>query len=128
MSDSEDNVQQKVTKEFRNNVLQWLSVDDDLRLLRKKIKELNTEKKEFEEKVLSYLTQVDEDSIMVKDGKLSKYTSKTKEPLKKENIQATLFEITGDTTKASAITEKIFSNRKEKEVIKLKRTRQRKQK
>jgi hypothetical protein len=128
MSDSENtsDVQKKVTKEFRNNVLRWLTIDDEIRVHRQKVKELNNEKKEFEGSILSYLTEVEEDSIMVKDGKLSKYVSKSKAPLKKETIQQALVEITGDVTKASTLTEHILKSRPEKETIKLKRTRQRK--
>ena len=49
-SDSNDNVQQKVTKKkvtktFKNNVLQWIEVDDKIRNIRSKVKELTTEKK-----------------------------------------------------------------------------------
>lgn len=130
MSDSENtsDVQKKVTKTFRNNVLRWLSIDDEIREHRQKVKELNNEKKDFENNILTYLTEVDEDSVMVKDGKLSKYVSKSKAPLKKENIQIALTEIVGDETKASALTEHIMKSRKETETVKLKRTRQRKNK
>ena len=37
---SDDSVQQKVTKTFRNNVLQWVEIDDNIKILRNKIKEL----------------------------------------------------------------------------------------
>ena len=89
-SESENNVQHKVTKEFKNNVLTWVGIDDKIRESRKKVKELNLKKKEFEENILKYLTEVDEESIMLIDGKLSKVVSTTKESLKKENIHSAL--------------------------------------
>ena len=68
------------------------------------------------------MTQVDEDSIQIKDGMIKKSVSKSKEPLKKENIQSALIEITGDTSKAIQLTEHILKSRKETEKISLKRT------
>ena len=42
MSDSDNDVQQKVTKTFRNNVLQWVEIDDKIKGIRNKVKELTT--------------------------------------------------------------------------------------
>ena len=44
-SESDNANQQKVTKEFKDKVLRWVSLDDELRNLRKKTKEINKEKK-----------------------------------------------------------------------------------
>jgi len=127
-SESENNVQQKVTKEFKNNVLTWVGIDDKIREHRQKVKELNQKKKEFEEHILKYLTEVDEESVLLADGKLSKVVSKSKEPLKKENIHSALVEITGDANKAVMLTEHILKSRKEVEKVRLSRTRKRESK
>jgi len=122
-SDSEsNNVQQKVTKTFRNNVLQWIDIDDKIRNIRSKVKDLTTEKKQFEEYILNYLSQVDEESIAIKDGKLSKNVSKSKAPLKKETIYQSLVQLIGDTTKANTMTEHIINSRPEVQRVNLKRT------
>ena len=47
MSSSDEEVQQKVTKEFKINVKKWIDIDDNIRALRAKSKELLQEKKEF---------------------------------------------------------------------------------
>ena len=41
MSDSEsvEDVQYKVTKDFRKNVLKWVEIDDNIRILRAKVKD-----------------------------------------------------------------------------------------
>ena len=39
-SDSNDNVQMKVTNTFRNNVLKWVEIDDKIKMVRSKFKEL----------------------------------------------------------------------------------------
>ena len=117
-----ENVQYKVTNGFKQNVLKWINIDDDIREHRKAVKELNQQKKEFEESIITYLTEVDEESIQIKDGFLKKSVTKSKEPLKKENIQTALVEITGDSNKATMLTEHILKSRKETEKISLRRT------
>ena len=122
MSDSENDVQQKVTKTFRNNVLQWVEIDDKIKNIRNKVKELTTEKKQFEEYILNYLSQVEEESIVIKDGKLSKNETKTKAPLKKETIYQSLVQLVGDPIKATSMTDHIINSRPDVQRVNLKRT------
>jgi hypothetical protein len=122
---SENIIQNKITEEFRKNVLKWITLDDNLRELREKVKEITNEKKQYEEFVLSFLENVDEKSIEIKDGKLSRNVSKTKSPLKKELIFKSLSEITNDPVKAKTMTEHILENRPMVERINLKRTKNR---
>jgi hypothetical protein len=129
MSDSDnENVQQKVSKAFRNDVLTWVDIDDKIRAIRGKVKELTQDKKAFEEKILNYLSQVEEESIVIKDGKLSKNVSKTKAPLKKETIYQSLVQLVGDATKANTMTEHIINSRPDVQRVNLKRTRMKKDK
>ena len=126
MSDSEsDDPQKKVTREFRNKVIKWIEIDDSLRELRAKTKELTTEKKQFEEYILSYMDQIEEKCFNIKDGKLRKNVSKTKGPLKKQIIHQALVEIVGDSNKATAMTEHIINSRPTVERVNLKRTKNR---
>jgi hypothetical protein len=124
-SETQQDVQQKVTRAFRDNVLRWVEIDDDIRSIRAKVKELNDEKKQFEEQIISYLTKVDEESIIIKDGKLSKSVSKSQAPLKKETIHKSLVELVGDSTKAMAMTEHIINSRETTQKIRLSRTKTR---
>ena len=128
MSDSEEDVQYKVTKEFRKNVLKWVELDDNVRILKNKIKEINEKVKElnndklfYEEPILNYLSKVDEDAVQLKDGKLSKNVSKQKAPLKKEVIHKALVELVHDSNKALTMTEHIINSRPITEKINLKR-------
>lgn len=125
MSDSEEQIQQKVTKTFKKNVLQWIQIDDNIRELRAKTKELTNEKKQFEDLILKFLEDVDEKSIEIKDGKLTRNVSKTQAPFKKDNIYKALNEITGDSNKAMQMTEHIIKSRPTVERVNLKRTRKR---
>jgi hypothetical protein len=75
-----------------------------------------------------YLDKINEKVISIGDGNLRRNISKTKGPLKKENIYATIKDLTKDDTKANMITTQIFENRPLTERINLKRTKNRKPK
>ncbi len=125
-SDSDDsNVQEKVTKEFKNKVLKWLSIDDQIREHRKQTKILTKEKKENEEFILSFLENVGEKELAVSDGKLRRNVSKTKAPLNKASIQKALEEIVKDKSKSNEMTNHIINSRPIVERVNLKRTRNR---
>ena len=82
MSDSE---KKKVSNEFVIAVKKYLDVDDKIREIREKTKNLNLEKKENEEFILNYLQSLDEKVIDVPNGKLRRNISKTQAPLKKRS-------------------------------------------
>jgi hypothetical protein len=125
MADTDTQTPKKVSPEFIQNVKKWLEVDDALKSIRGQTKALNNEKKEREANILEYLTTIDESVIDVHDGKLKKNVTKSQAPLKKETIQQALTEITGDVSKATAMTEHIIKSRPIVEKVKLKRTRNR---
>jgi len=128
MSDNSDNnseQKKEVSKEFQNKVVEWVKLDDKLREIRTKTKEITGEKKELEEWILAYLDKIGEKAISIGDGNLRKNVSKTKAPLKKENIHATIKDLTKDEAKASLITQQIFENRPLTERVNLKRTKNR---
>jgi hypothetical protein len=127
-SETQEDVQHKVTKQFRKNVLKWVEIDDNIRelkskikLINEKVKELNNEKTLFEEPIINYLTQVEEEAIQLKDGKLSKNVSKQKGALNKEYIHKALVELTNDSNKAMIMTDHIINSRPVTEKINLKR-------
>lgn len=120
---SDENKQKEVSKEFTEKVVEWVKLDDSLRELREKSKEITQEKKDLEEYILRYLEEIGEKSIGISDGNLRRNVSQTKAPLKKETIFNTIKDMTKDETKASTITEQIFNNRPLTERVNLKRTR-----
>ena len=124
-SSDNENVQEKVTTDFKKKVLKWLEIDDEIRSIRAKTKDLTTEKKQYEEFILSFLENVGEKELAVSDGKLRRNVSKTKAPLNKASIQQALTEIVKDKTKATTMTEHIINSRPMVERINLKRTKNR---
>ena len=128
MSDnsSENNTEKKeISQEFTKKVVGWVKLDNQIRELRAKSKEITAEKKELEEWILNYLDKIGEKTISIGDGNLRRNVSKTKAPIKKENIFSTIKDLTKDENKASLITQQIFENRPMTERINLKRTKNR---
>ena len=111
----------QVSEDFKKKIVQWVKLDDDLRKIRATVKDINDEKKQAEEYILSYLGNIGEKEISISDGKLSKHVTKTQEPLKKEHIQKAINEIIKDNVKASSMTDYIFKSRQSKEKVALKR-------
>mgnify|MGYP001353125284 CR=1 FL=1 len=119
---SDDNVQNKVNEKFRHNVKKWISIDNDIRSIRSRTKELTKEKKDFEEYILNYLQEVGEKEFNIPDGKLRRNVYKSKAPLSKETIQKALAEIITDKSKCEDMTSHIINSRPLKERVSLKRT------
>ena len=114
-----------VSAEFVQSVKKYVDVDNKLREIREKTKTLNLEKKETEAFILDYLQSIDENIVDVPNGKLRRNVSKTQAPFKKETIQQALAEITGDITKAAAMTDHIIKSRPIVQRVTLKRTKTR---
>ena len=111
----------QVSAEFKQKIVRWVKLDDDLRKIRETTKEINDEKKQSEEFILAYLDNIGEKEIGINDGKLTKHVSKSQEPLKKENIQKALNDIVKDESKAGTMADYILKSRQTKEKISLKR-------
>jgi len=111
----------EVSAEFKQKIVRWVKLDDDLRKIRETTKEINDEKKQSEEYILAYLENIGEKEVGINGGKLTKHVSKSQEPLKKENIQKALFEIVKDEPKAGIMADHILKSRQTKEKISLKR-------
>lgn len=124
-SPSDDDVQNKVTNEFKKKVLKWLDIDDEIRAMAAKKKELENEKKQYQEFILSFLENVGEKEIATRDGKLRRNVSKTKGPLNKAHIQKAIDEVIKDKTKSNVITEHIINSRPMVDRVNLKRTKNR---
>jgi C4-type Zn-finger protein len=123
MSESPKQIQ--VSNDFKNKIVRWVKLDDDLRKIRETIKEINDEKKQSEEFILSYLDNIGQSEIAIDNGKLSKQVSKSQAPLKKENIQKALNDIVKDDNKASIMADHILKSRETKEKVSLRRVKER---
>lgn len=117
MSDSN----KKPSEKLISSIKHWVQLDDKVRKLKEEMKDLNDEKKNYEEIVLEELGKMEEQTINISDGKLRRNVTKTQSPLKKEEIQKTIFEFTKDEVKTLNMIDKIMASRQVTEKINLKR-------
>jgi len=120
-----DNDSKNVTTEFKDLVITWVELDDNIRKLNAQLKELKDDKKQYEQSVLQYLETIGENVIDISDGKLRRNVSKTKGALKHELIQSALTDCTNDPDKAFQMTNYIMKKRPIVERVNLKRTKNR---
>ena len=121
-SSSESKSSKVITAEFKDNVKEWIKYDDRIRELNNEIKELKNNKKDHEDFILTYLTQIGEKELQIHDSKLRKNVYKTKEPLKKETMFLSINQMLKNNTQSQELTNYIIDNRPTKERISLKRT------
>lgn len=115
----------KPSEKLITSIKHWVQLDDKVRKLKDEMKDLNEEKKEHEEIVLEELAKMEEQAINISDGKLRRNVTKTTTPLKKEDIQKTIFEFTKDEQKTFDMIDKIMASRQTTEKVKLVRTKNR---
>lgn len=70
-----------VTKEFQENVIKFVKIDDLIRKKTTELAELKSQKKPIETFILKYLDQVNETVVEITNGKLRKNKSETKSGL-----------------------------------------------
>jgi len=125
MAEDSETKKKDISQKFVNSIKNWVTIDDKIKTLRNEIKELTTEKKQYEELVISELDKMEEKVISITDGKLHKSVSKTQEPLKKETIQKSILNYIKDETKTKELMENMMNSRKVVEKVNLKRTKNR---
>jgi hypothetical protein len=128
---SEENSEEKkeVSNQFVNAIKNWVTIDDKIRKIneevkkiREEIKTLNGQKEQYEKIVITELDKMEEKVIAISDGKIRKSVSKSQKPLKKEDIQKTIFQFTKDEKKTFEMIDEMMKTRQVVEKINLKRT------
>ena len=114
----------KITENFNNKVLEYIKIDDEIRILSKKTSELKKIKKPLEKYILEYLQQVDEKIIDISNQKtrLRRNKSETRKQLKQDQIKDALLEELGDLKRVENILKSIDSKREKQVHINIKRT------
>ena len=80
---------------FKNNIKEWVSVDNEIRLLTEHIKELREKKNKVNNNIIRYVetNQLTNSTIQLSDGLLKFYNQKTYAPLTYSFLQDTLKDI-----------------------------------
>ena len=92
-------------------VIKWVKLDDKIKETNKTVKEMKDEKVQLEDKILTFMTNNEQETIPVKDGKIEKKESVTKEPINEEYIKKSLIGQIEDIALIDKLTEIIMTNR-----------------
>lgn len=99
----------------------YLNVDESCTKLSVEVKELRSEKKQYEEKILDFMGEQNKEKITCKDSVLRKQVKQVQAKPKEEDILQTLTNILKDADAAQEITKKIVESVPFEEKVTLKR-------
>ena len=108
---------------FENNIQQWVQLDNELKKLNDRVKQLREQKNSLETNLTNYAktNNITNSVIQFNQNKLKFIDTKVPEPLTFKYLEKTLGEIIKDETKVSLIMEHIKQKRAIKIVPEIKR-------
>lgn len=108
---------------FENQIQQWVSIDNQLKILNDKISDLREKKRELSNNLTLYAedNKLYNSSISIGDGKLKFINTKQTEPITLKYLEKTLGEVIKNETQVKLIMDHIKSRRETKIVSEIKR-------
>ena len=108
---------------FEKNIQKWVAVDNQLKIINEKAKELREEKNDLLENINVYIetNKLSNASIDISDGKLKFAQSKITQPLTLKFVETCLTNIINDSRQVTQIMKYIKDKREKKEVSEIKR-------
>lgn len=108
---------------FENQIQQWVQMDNQLKQLNEKTKELREKKNTLEKNITSYVSSnnLSNSTVQIGDGKLKFANTKVPEPLTFKYLEKTLGEIIKNESQVQLIMEHIKQKRTIKIVPEIKR-------
>ena len=107
---------------FKKEVSDWITLDDDIRTLQKAIKERKDKKTELTPKILYFMEKFKINDLNTNDGKLKFSRSLYTKPLNKKYLISRLGDFFRDYSKGEKIAGFIMDNRDKEEKVRLTRT------
>lgn len=102
-------------------IIEWLSIDDQIKAYRETVKDLTDEKKQYESQLLELMDTLKQDKILSDRGCINRNVKKSSTPLTQELIKTTLTDILKCSHTADTYTNHIMEKRLVKETVNLKR-------
>ena len=112
-----------MSSEFERNIQKWVAIDNQLKIVNEKAKDLRDEKNDLLEDINIYIetNKLTNASIDISDGKLKFAQSKVTQPLTLKFIENCLTNIINDQRQVTQIMKYIKDKREKKEVSEIKR-------
>ena len=99
----------------RQQIRDWVKLDDESEQLKKRLRQINQTKKEMSSKLLALMKEQDIDEFdLNQEGKLIRKEKKTKASLNKKQLNDSLFKYYNNEVDAKKATDFILSTRLEK--------------
>ena len=108
---------------FENQIQQWVQLDNQLKQLNEKTKELRDKRNMLEQNITSYAStnNLSNATVKISDGKLKFVNTKVQEPLTFKYLEKTLSEVIKNESQVNLIMEHIRQKRAIKTVPEIKR-------
>ena len=108
---------------FENQIQQWVSLDNQLKQLNEKVKDLRDKRNNLEENITSYASEnnLSNATVKISDGRLKFTNTKVQEPLTFKYLEKTLSEVIKNENQVKLIMEHIRQKREIKVVPEIKR-------
>jgi hypothetical protein len=126
--DSEDDIDLSVFNnsntefiEFKNNVKEWITLDDDITTLQKAIKARKTKKDDLTPKILDFMKNNKVNDLNTNDGSIKCMKSTYTKPLNKKYLISRLGDFFKDLSKGEKVAGFILDNRDKEEKFRIKR-------
>jgi len=108
-------------EEFKKLVHKWISIDDDIRKLKKAEKDLLEEKKNITEPIIAFMAKNSIEDCNTSTGKLKYSISIHKKPLNKQYLVDKLSTYLNNTKKGEELTVFLLENREVEQKVNLRR-------
>lgn len=108
---------------FENQIQQWVQLDNQLKQINEKTKELREKRNLLEKNITNYATShnLSNSTVQISDGKLKFSNTKVPEPLTFKYLEKTLSEVIKNENQVKIIMEHIRQKREIKVVPEIKR-------
>ena len=116
-----ESMNEALLEEFKNNVKQWIKLDNQLKRLAAASKERRKKKDEINLSILEFMSKFNIEDLNTKDGIIRYRKTFVKEPLSQKTIKNKLEELFKDDQENFEKIEKIFTDREKIEKMSLRR-------
>ena len=108
---------------FESQIQQWVSLDNQLKQLNEKVKDLRDKSNNLEENITSYASEnnLSNATVKISDGRLKFTNTKVQEPLTFKYLEKTLGEVIKNESQVKLIMEHLKQKRAVKIVPEIKR-------
>jgi|TARA_B110000259_G_C13988507_1_gene391465 hypothetical protein len=120
-TDMTESMNEVLLDEFKKDVQDWMSLDNQMKRLEVAVKERRKKKKDLNLKILDFMDRFNIEDLNTKEGIIRYKKSFVKEPLSQKKIKDKLMDMFKDDNAISEKVEKIFTDRGKVEKTTLRR-------